>query len=66
MHENDLADDLLEGAEAIGAFMGWSTRRVFYMAERGKFPIFRVQARLTARKSTLRRHIEELEQAAVS
>ncbi len=63
MQENDLADDLLEGADQIAAFMGWNRRRVFYAAERKLIPIFRVGSRLSARKSTLRRHVEDLEQA---
>ena len=62
MQENDLADDLLEGAAEIGAFLGWNQRRVFYAAERKLIPIFRVGNRLSARKSTLRRHVEDLEQ----
>ncbi len=65
MQENDLADDLLEGADEIAAFMGpkWNRRRVFYAAERKYLPIFRFGNRLSARKSTLRRHVEDLEQA---
>ena len=64
MQENDnLADDLLDGADQIAAFMGWNRRRVFYAAERNLIPIFRVGNRLAARKSTLRRHIGDLEQA---
>ena len=63
MQENDLADDLLEGADEIATFMGWSRRRVFYAAERKLIPIFRIGNRLSARKSTLRRHVEDLEHA---
>ena len=63
MDETKLADDLLEGADEIAAFMGWNRRRVFYAAERNLIPIFRVGNRLSARKSTLRRHIGDLEQA---
>ena len=66
MNEIELSDDLLEGADAIGAFMGWPPRRVYYMAERGRWPIFRNGATLTARKTTLRRHIEDQEKAVVS
>ncbi len=64
MQENDLADDLLEGADEIAAFMGWNRRRVFYAAERKLIPIFRVGNRLSARKSSLRKRIEDLEQRA--
>ena len=63
MNENDLADDLIEGADAIGAYIGWKPRRVYYAAERKLIPIFRLGDRLCARKSTLKRHVEELEKA---
>lgn len=65
MQENDLADDLLEGAAGIAAFMGpnWNPRRVYYAAERQYLPIFRIGNRLSARKSALQRRIEDLEQA---
>ena len=60
-----LADDLLNGAAAIAEHMGpsWTPRRVFYAAERKYLPIFRLGNRLCARKSTLRRRMEDLEQA---
>ena len=62
---DSLADDLLDGAAAIAEHMGsdWTPRRVFYAAERKYLPIFRLGNRLCARKSTLRRHMEDLEQA---
>ena len=65
MNEINLADDLLEGAAEIAAFMGpnWNARRVFYAAERKYLPIFRLGNRLSARKSAIRRRIEELEKA---
>ncbi len=64
--ETDLADDLLDGAEAIGKFMGpgWNRRRVYYAANCGLLPIFRFGNRLSARKSTLRQRVEELERDA--
>ncbi len=61
---DDLADDLLDGAAEIGAFMNWNQRRVFYAAEHNLIPIFRIGNRLCARKSSLRRRIEDLEQRA--
>ncbi len=60
---DSLADDLLNGAAAIATYMGWTPRQVFYAAERGYLPIFRRGKRLCARKSTLVRHMEGLEQA---
>ena len=65
MDEIELADDLLEGADEIGAFLDWNQRRVFYAAERKLVPIFRIGNRLCARKSSLRRRIEDLEQRAI-
>ncbi len=63
MYEIELADDLLEGADEIAAFMGWNRRRVFYAAERKLIPIFRIGNRLSARKSKLLQHVEDLEKA---
>ena len=65
MLEIELSDDLLDGADAIGDFMGWPRRRVYYAASRGGWPIFRDGIKLQARRSTLRRHIEDQERAAV-
>ena len=56
-----LSEDLLDGAERIAEYTGWSRRRVFYLLERGLIPAFKVGNRWTARKSRLRQHIEELE-----
>ena len=57
----NLADDLLEGAAAIATFAGVSTRRVFYLAETKKLPVFKIGNRWCARKSTLVAHIAKLE-----
>jgi hypothetical protein len=59
-----LADDLLDGAEAISAFTGWSKRRVFYLLEGGALPGFKVGNRWHARRTTLTAHIAKLEQDA--
>jgi hypothetical protein len=62
MENEDLARDLLDGVPAIAAFTGWTERRVYYLAERGLIPVFKVsEGRWSARKSTLRRHVEKLE-----
>ena len=63
--QNDLADDLLQGADEIADHMGpnWNRRRVYYVFERKLLPIFRLGNRLCMRKSTARRHVEDLEQA---
>ena len=62
MENEDLAADLLDGVTAIAAFTGWSERRVYYLAEKGLIPLFKVgERKWCARKSTLRRHIDDLE-----
>ena len=62
MHiECDLAEDILDGAEAIAQFLGCKPRRVFYLHETGKLPTFKLGNRICGRKSTFRAHIERLE-----
>ena len=58
-----LSEDLLEGAEAIGAFLGKDPRTVYYLASQKILPIFKLGAVLPARKSRLAQAIEELENA---
>jgi excisionase family DNA binding protein len=63
----DLADDLLTGVEEIAAFTGLTKREVYHLAPKGKLPVFKMGDRKwCARKSTLRRHVENLEAAAAS
>jgi hypothetical protein len=58
----DLADDLLDGVEAISRFTGLPPRRVYYLAERKLLPLFKLGDRKwQGRKSTLRKHLEGLE-----
>ena len=58
----DLAEDLLDGVEAISKFTGLPRRRVYYLAENGLLPLFKIGARKwQGRKSTLREHIRKLE-----
>jgi hypothetical protein len=54
--ENELAEDILEGADAIAEFLFGSRsnrRKVYYLAECSKLPIFRLGSVLCARKSVL-------------
>jgi hypothetical protein len=51
-----IADDILEGADAIAEFLFGSResrRKVYYLAECSKLPIFRLGSVLCARKSVL-------------
>ena len=56
MHRNNenLADDLLEGAEAIADFTGLTTRQVYYLTNKNALPVFRLGGGLFGRKSEFR------------
>jgi len=58
-----LNEDLLTGAEAIAAYLGWPTRRVYYHANRRYLPIRHVGSLLVARKSELDRALSGVEVA---
>jgi len=66
-----LADDVLKGADAIAEFLFGrddptrNRRRVYYLAQRCKLPIFRFGAVLHARKSTLMEFIAGQETKAL-
>jgi hypothetical protein len=64
MNGDDL--DLLTGAEAIAGFMRVKPRRVYHLAETQRLPVFRLGSTLCARRSTLRRWIEDMERAAIA
>src|SRR5579883_79581 len=54
-----LADDLLEGAEAIAAELGWPRRRVYHVVEiAGGWPIWKENGIIFSARSALRAHIE--------
>lgn len=56
----ELADDLLRGADEIAAFIfgsKGSRRKVYYLAEAFHLPVFRLGAVLCARRSLLLRWI---------
>ena len=57
-----LADDLLDGAEAISEFTGWPVRRVFYLLEKRLLPARKVGNRWISLKSRIRRHVEDIEE----
>lgn len=58
----ELAGDLLQGAVAIGTFMGLRPRQVYH--QRKRLPVFQIGAVICARKSTLLAWIEEQERKA--
>ena len=53
-----MADDLLIGADAIAAFLGVSRRTVYHLARTKQLPIGRLGKQLIAKKSQLRRAID--------
>lgn len=64
-----LADDVLRGAEAIATELfgdAKERRRVYYLVEKHQLPVFRLGGLLCARKTTLRRWIEEQEAKSVA
>jgi hypothetical protein len=56
-----IADDMLEGAEAIAAFLGFKRRQVFHIVKEGRLPVFHLGNKIFARKSTLVAHLAALE-----
>lgn len=62
--ETPLADDLLKGVVGIASFIGETPRRTHYLLEKGDLPGFKMRGRWRSRKSSIRRHFEELEAEA--
>ena len=65
----DLGDDLLDGATEIAAFLfkdPGKRRRVYHLNDLGQLPLFYLGGALCGRKSTLTKHIEDAERAAVA
>ena len=69
MHNNQLPEDILEGARAIAIFLFGDAkyqRKVFYLASKKRLPVFGFgTATIYARKSTLLKFIEEQEGRAL-
>jgi hypothetical protein len=61
--DNNLAEDLMIGAKPIASFLGVPVRQVFYMAESGQLPMFKIGGKWAGRKSTITAHITRLEAA---
>jgi hypothetical protein len=66
MADIPLAEDLIEGAEAIGAEYGFGPKRAFGLMEAKEIPAFKIAGRWFARRSTIRKHIERLERGDVA
>jgi hypothetical protein len=66
---SELANDILEGADAIAEFLFGSRearRKVYYLAECSKLPIFRLGSVLCARMSVLLGFISRQERRVLS
>ena len=64
----NLADDLLRGADQIAEFLfgdRGERRKVYHLAEKSRLPVFRFGTVLCARKSILMTWIEDQERRAV-
>lgn len=60
--DNDnLATDLLRGAEAIARFLGFPRRAVYHAVAKGHLPHFKIGETICARRSTLTAWIAEQE-----
>jgi hypothetical protein len=57
--ETSLADDIIRGADAIGAFIGLDPRQTFYNLQRGVIPATKEGRLWVTTKSRLRRHYNE-------
>lgn len=59
--DNRLADDLIEGVDAIADFLGLPRRRTQHLIDKGQLPgVFRMGRRICALKSKIRDGIEAL------
>ncbi|TAW23102.1 DNA-binding protein [Rhizobium ruizarguesonis] len=63
-NDNNLADDVLEGAAEIAAFLKLKSRQVYTAISAGHLPHYRIGSNLFARKSTLLAWIVSQEGAA--
>jgi hypothetical protein len=59
-------DDLLTGAEEIGAFIDRTPSQANYLCVTGAIPAWKIAGRWQSRKSTLTKFYAELEAAALA
>ncbi len=59
--EQNLADDMLDGAEEIATFMRLTRRQVYHLASNNALPLIRLGSKIRGRKSTILAYLEKLE-----
>jgi excisionase family DNA binding protein len=66
MNDDD-SSDLLNGVNAIAKYLNLTPRQVYHLAESGSLPLFKFggTGQWRGRKSTLSKHIDALERAAM-
>ncbi|MEO4000334.1 DNA-binding protein [Mesorhizobium sp. CAU 1732] len=65
-NNDNLSVDILRGADAIAAHLGFPRRAVYHAVSKGNLPHFRIGETVCARKSTLSAWISEQEQSAAA
>jgi len=63
---DNLAADLLRGADAIASFLGFPRRSIYHSIAKNHLPHFRIGETVCARKSTLTAWIAEQEARAAA
>ncbi len=58
--------DLLRSTKEIAAALNCSVRTAQYLREKGQIPVFKIGNIWHARRASLERHLERLEQAALA
>ena len=58
--------DLLRSTKEIAAVLNCSVRQAQYLCEKGQIPVFKIGSIWHARRASLERHLERLEQAALA
>ncbi len=61
----NIADDILKGANEIAEFTGIDRRSVYYAIKKGRLPTFKIGAGVFARRSTLTAWISAQENQAI-
>jgi len=58
------ASDLMVGIKTIANWLNLPVRKVFYMAEKGHLPLFKIGSNWAGRKQAILDHFKKLEKPA--